>query len=76
MNNEHLVELAREHTERYAPRTPERRAAAALYIALTTTKTPDAARRALATFGTPQTRADARGLLDQLEDHARQETGV
>jgi hypothetical protein len=48
MTNEHLAELARERAQRYAPRTPERRAAAALYVALADTKTPDGARRVLA----------------------------
>jgi len=59
---------ARQRTRQAAPRTPERRAAAALYTALTTTKTADAARR---TFGDPVNRAAAIALLDQLE---REET--
>jgi hypothetical protein len=38
MANEHLAELARERAERYPPRTPERRAAAALDFADKTTR--------------------------------------
>ncbi len=64
--NDVLADRARVLAERYLPRTPERRAAAALYTALTTTKTVDAARRALATFGAPVTRAAAVVLLDEL----------
>lgn len=67
MTNEQLAELARARAERHPPRTPERRAAAALYIALADTRTLDAARRALSTFGTPQTRADATALLRSLQ---------
>ncbi len=65
-----LADRARQLAREYAPRTPERRAAAALYVALTTTKTTDAARRALTTFGDPATRAAARELLAQLEQEA------
>jgi len=62
-----LADRARQLAEQHPPRTPERRAAAALYVALTTTRTADAARRALATFGDPPTRAAAMALLGQLE---------
>jgi hypothetical protein len=55
--------IARQHP----PRTPGRRAAAALHAALVTTRTTEAARKALATFGDPATRADARALLGRLE---------
>ena len=48
-------------------RTPGRRAAAALYVALATTKTPDSARRALGTIRDADTRAAAAELLGQLE---------
>jgi hypothetical protein len=54
--------IARQHP----PRTAERRAAAALHTALVTTKTTEAARKALATFGDPATSADARALLEEL----------
>jgi len=67
--NEHLAEHAREHAERHAARSPERRAAAALYVALITTKTPDAARRALE-FAGKAARTDALALLDILERQA------
>lgn len=70
MTNECLAEMARDRAGRYPPRTPERRAAAALYVALADTRTPDTARRALSTFGTPQTRADALALLRELEQKA------
>jgi hypothetical protein len=62
-----LADRARQLAERHPPRTPERRAAAMLYVALTTTKTADAARRALSTFGDPSARAAAAALLGQLE---------
>ena len=38
------------------------------YAALITTRTPDAARRALGTFGDEQTRAAARELLGELAE--------
>jgi hypothetical protein len=60
---ERVARVVRQHPHR----TPERRAAAMVYVALTTTKTADAARRALATFGDPSTRAAAAALLGQLE---------
>jgi hypothetical protein len=72
MANERLADLARERAGRYPPRTPERRAAAALYVALDTTKTPDAARRALE-FADKATRTDALALLRILE---RETTGA
>lgn len=54
---------------RTAPvRSPERRAAAALHTALITTKTPEAAVRALRTFADPETSADAVALLGQLAE--------
>jgi hypothetical protein len=60
------VRLGRQHPSR----TPGRRAAGMAYAALVTTKTPDAARRALSTFGDPFTRAAAAALLDQLGQEA------
>jgi hypothetical protein len=65
-----LADRARQLASQHAPRTPERRAAAALHTALITTKTTDAARRALGTFGDPATRAAACELLDELERQA------
>ena len=59
------VRLGRQHP----PRTAGRRAAAAVYVALTTTKTTEAARKALG-FAGPATRADALALLGQLEQEA------
>jgi hypothetical protein len=49
-------------------RSPERRAAAALHTALITTRTPEAAVRALGTFTDPETRAGAVALLGQLAE--------
>lgn len=49
-------------------RSPERRAAAALHTALITTKTSEAAVRALRTFTDPETSADAVALLGQLAE--------
>jgi hypothetical protein len=60
-----LADRARQLAEQHAPRTPERRATAVVYVALTTTKTTEAARRALA-FADPVTRAAAAKLLDEL----------
>lgn len=69
MTNEQLAELARERAERYSPRTPERRAAAALYVALADTRTSDGARRALA-FADKPVRDVALVLLRRLEREA------
>jgi hypothetical protein len=69
MTNAALAELVRERAERYPPRTPERRAAAALWVALADTKTLDAARRAL-DFVSPAVRTDAFALLCELEHEA------
>lgn len=49
-----LADRARQLARQHPPRTPERRAAAVVYVALTTTRTTDAARRALGTFGGPR----------------------
>ena len=59
---ERVVPIARTHPRR----TPERRAAASLYAALVTTKTPEQARRALATFADKATVTAASALLDRL----------
>jgi hypothetical protein len=59
---ERAFQLAREH----APRSHARRAAAALWVALATTRTPAGARRALR-FASPDTRAVAAALLDVWE---------
>lgn len=61
-----LADRARQLAGQHPPRTPERRAAAMVYVALTTTRTTDAARRALSTFGDPSACAAA-ALLGQLE---------
>lgn len=50
----------------YAPKTSQRRAAAALYVALITTKNVDLARAALADFAAPVVVADALQLLHKL----------
>lgn len=56
MTNDQLAERVLRIVDSRPPRTPERRAAAALY--------------ALGTFGTPDTRAAANALLCQLEREA------
>jgi hypothetical protein len=66
MTNVILADLAVRLGRQHAPRTPGRRAAGMVYAALVTTRTPDAARRALGTFGDPATRAAAKVLLDGL----------
>jgi hypothetical protein len=66
MTNTDLAALAFRLGRQHLPRTPGRRAAAALWVALNTTHSTDAARRALATFGTADTQAAAATLLDRL----------
>ena len=63
---EQLAELVLAEGQRHAPKTPQRRAAGALYVALTETSTIDGARRALAGFATEQVQADALELLHRL----------
>jgi hypothetical protein len=61
-----VTEVARLEALRHPPRTPDRRAAAHLWVALHTTSTAAAAKRALADFAPPQARADALALLHRL----------
>jgi hypothetical protein len=70
MTNDDLAHLAVRTGGQHRPRTPGRRAASMAYAALITTRTPDAARRALGTFGDPAARAAAARLLDQLGQEA------
>lgn len=70
MANDFLAAQAVMLGRQYPMRTPGRRAAGMVYAALITTRTPDAARHALATFGDPFTRAAAAALLDQLGQEA------
>ncbi|WP_300611050.1 hypothetical protein [Trebonia sp.] len=65
-----LAAVLQVEAERHPPRSPGRRAAAHAWAALITSPAVDAARRAITTFGTEQTRADALELLDQLIDQA------
>ncbi len=65
-----LAERVRAVAEAAPPRTPERRAAAALHSALITTKTTEAAVKALRGFTDTETRAAAVALLGQLEREA------
>jgi hypothetical protein len=58
--------------QRLEPQSPERRAAAALYVALTDTGTIAAARRALTGFAAPETAAAALELLGRLVREAAQ----
>ena len=69
-SNDTLAARAADLAGQHEPRTPGRRAAAALHVALVTTRTPDAARRALATVRDPATRAAAITILDQLAEPA------
>jgi hypothetical protein len=66
MTNDLLAERALQIVESHPPRTPERRTAAAVHVALITTRTAGAAHRALGTFGDPQDQAGARRLLGEL----------
>ncbi len=61
-----LADRAARIVRQHPYRTPERRAAAMAWAAIVTTRTAGAARRALATFGNPVTRAAAATLLDEL----------
>lgn len=61
-----LVDLALAEAERHRPQTRERRAAAALMVALADTKSVSAARKALAGFCDKRTRDDALALLGRL----------
>lgn len=70
MTNGDFADLAVRVGRQRPPRTPGRRAAGMAYAALITTRTPDAARRALATFGDPATRPAAARLLGQLGQEA------
>ena len=73
MTNTDLAARAAAIARQYAPRTPQRRAGAALHSALVTTGTPGAARRALA-FTDPVTAAAARELLDELDQIEKETT--
>jgi hypothetical protein len=70
MTNTDLATMVLRFGRQHAPRTPERRAAGMAFAALSTTKTPGAAHRALSTFGDPFTRAAAALLLDELQREA------
>ena len=65
VTSEQLAELARHAARQHPPRSRERRAAA-LWVALITTRTVATARQALTGFAAPQTQADADELLFRL----------
>ena len=69
-SNDGLAARAADLAGQHEPRTPGRRAATAAQVALVTTRTPDAARRALATVRDPATRTAALLLLGQLTEPA------
>jgi hypothetical protein len=70
---EQLAAAVLAEAEQHPARTPERRAACHLWSALITSPTVDAARKAIATFGEPETQADAEQLLGRLlKEHACQ----
>jgi hypothetical protein len=58
---------------RHKQRSPGRRAAGQVWVALMTTTSVDAARRAISTFGTKDVQRDALELFDRLTT-TRQET--
>lgn len=66
MDAEQLAAIVFAEAQRHKPRIPERRAAGHLWAALITSPTTDAARRAVATFGTEQTQAGALELLGRI----------
>lgn len=70
MTNDALADRVIQVGRQHPPRSPGRRAAGMAYAALITTKTPDAARRALGTFGDPLSRPAAAAMLDDLERDA------
>lgn len=63
-----LTEQVRAEAKRHPARSPERRAAGHLWIALANPPATslDAARRAVASFGTPHSQAGALALLHRL----------
>lgn len=65
-----LAEAARLEALAHEPRTPERRTAAALYTALTETRTLSAAKTALSGFAAPDTVSAALELLGRLAAEA------
>jgi hypothetical protein len=65
-SNDALRERARQVADEHPARSPERRAAAACWAVLCTTPTVDAARKALADFGSERTQTDAADLLGRL----------
>lgn len=65
--NPELAERVKAIAVSAPPRTPERRAAAAAWVALTTTKTVASAIRSLNTFCNPDARRAAAALIGWLE---------
>lgn len=61
-----LAEAVLDEGGRHKIRSPGRRAAGHLWVCLMTTTSPEAARRAIPTFGTPEVQADALELLGRL----------
>ena len=73
--NKQLAERARQLAAGHPPRSRERRTVAALWAALSTTRTPAAARQALGTFTSGRVQADAALLLEywQATTHTTEE---
>jgi hypothetical protein len=67
--------LAFAEAARFAPRSPERRAACHAWSALITSPTVGAAKRAIATFGTERTQAAALELLERIANEATETKG-
>ena len=61
-----LAAMAETEVHRHKPRTPQRRAAAALWAALVTSATVSGALSALPAFTAPETATAAAGLLHRL----------
>lgn len=61
-----LAELARQAALSHPVRSPERRAAAHLWVSAITSTSADGMRRAIGSFGAPDVQADALDLLGRL----------
>lgn len=61
-----VAELARLEAERHPARSPERRAAAHLWVSAITSTSADGMRRAIGSFGAPDVQAAALDLLGRL----------
>ena len=73
VDGEQLAAAVLAEGQRHPSRSAKRRAASHLWASLITSASVSAARSAIATFGTPETQADAGQLLGRLlKEHACQ----